>query len=177
MSRGLEHVAEGRARVEGARAEGVGGRDERGGVVAAHDRRHVVRHRPLREPAALLRINDERLHHVARFARREQSVELDDSAVRVPVGEVRVLRVRARVVNRTVEADVFAVHIGEDVRVQERVVERGVEDAPLVVGAALDAHTSEPVVPRCAALAPHGVEVPSVILGPKVEPRILNADE
>ena len=100
-----------------------------------------------------------------------------DRAVRVPVGEVRVLRARARVVSGAVEASVVAVHVGEDVGVQERVIERRVEDATLVHGSALDSDSSEPVAPSRVGLTAHGLEIPHAVFGAQVHARVLDADE
>ncbi len=62
------------------------------GRVAVHDVGDVVGGGPAREPAALLGVVDERLHHVADAVGHEQRLQLEGVAVDVPVGEVGVLR-------------------------------------------------------------------------------------
>ena len=148
---GFHHVLEGRFDVEVPRAEGIRGREQNHGRIAAHHIGDIVGSRPARIPSALRGVVDERLHHVGFALGLEERLKLDGVAIDIPIGEVGVLRRLFRTGERmhlVIEADVFAVFIAEEIGRKKRVVEAGIEDGALVRGAAFHRSAVEQAAPR-----------------------------
>ncbi len=101
--------------------------------------------RPDRQEARHLALIEHRLHERARTVRRKDRVERTRRAERIPAGERRIERLRARV--------------GDVARLEVEVIERGVPGRALGIRS-LDRRPRQNLVPRRAHRGLHAVEIP-----------------
>ena len=113
--------------------------------------------RPLRHPAALLVVLQQRPHHVVDALGSEDRQQGVLGAECIPE---RIGRVGDSVVHPVVESAVVAAVLREQLGVQQCMVEPRIQDAALVVGGALERHHGEFFVPDALQLRAHGVEIP-----------------
>ena len=79
-------------------------------------------------------------------SREEERLQLNCVAINIPIGKIGILRMLPRGSERaylSVEADVIAIAVAEEVRRERHVIESGIEDFPLVRSAAFDRNAIE----------------------------------
>jgi hypothetical protein len=137
-----------------------------------------VRPRPTSaETAAVARIRDQRLHHVADALGDEHREQGDLAAVDVPSRERGVLGAAVRHVHGAVHARVPPVDVAQDGGTEQRVVEHRVERPAVGALAAADLDPAQQVAPCCACAPPDLRERPRRQLGGEVRARAVHVDE
>ncbi len=165
--------------VEVGGPHGVGVGNDGIGRVAVHLRLVPADDGPLGQPAVLVGVVDEGLHHVAGGRRIQQADQLHLAPVDVPLGEVGVFGVVAGVhlLGVAAVAVVVAVVVRDDIGEEEGVVERGVEGVFLGRRASGGVDAAEDLVPAGRGLVGHVGQRPAGILGLEVGRGVGRADE